>query len=167
VILIALGANLSSETGTPLQTLRASLSALSRSGVTPLRVSRAFETPAWPDPSDPPFVNAVASVETDLDPSALMAVLHQVEDAFGRVRSARNAPRSLDLDLIDYEGRVESGALILPHPRMETRGFVLIPIADIAPDWRHPVSRKPVADLIGALDAGQRAAIKVLGALWE
>jgi 2-amino-4-hydroxy-6-hydroxymethyldihydropteridine diphosphokinase len=167
VILIALGANLSSEYGTPLQTLRASLLALSQRGVRPVRVSRGFQTPAWPDPSDPPFVNAVAAVETDLEPSALMAVLHQVEDAFGRVRTARNAPRRLDLDLIDYDGRVESGALILPHPRVETRGFVLIPIADIAPDWRHPVSGKCVADLIGALDAGARAAITPLGSLRE
>lgn len=167
MILIALGANLSSAAGGPLQTLRTSLSALSQIGVRPLSLSRAFETPAWPDPADPPFVNAVAAVETALDPAALMAALHQQEQMFGRVRSQANAPRTLDLDLIDYDGRVETGALTLPHPRMERRGFVLIPLADIAPDWRHPVSRKSVSELIGALSDAERAAIVPLGSLQD
>jgi 2-amino-4-hydroxy-6-hydroxymethyldihydropteridine diphosphokinase len=167
VILIALGANLSSAAGEPLHTLRVSLSNLSQKGVRPVSVSRAFETPAWPNPADPPFVNAVAAVETALDPAALMAELHRQEEMFGRVRSAANAPRTLDLDLIDYAGRVETGALTLPHPRMASRGFVLIPLADIAPDWRHPVSGKRVSDLIAALADTERASIVPLGPLQD
>ena len=167
MILIALGANLSSAAGEPLHTLRASLSNLSQSGVRPVAVSRAFETPAWPNPADPPFVNAVAAVDTALDPAALLAELHRQEDIFGRVRSQANAPRTLDLDLVDYAGRIETGALTLPHPRIESRGFVLIPLADIAPDWRHPVSGRSVSDLIAALAEAERAAIVPLASLQD
>ncbi|HUO93973.1 MAG TPA: 2-amino-4-hydroxy-6-hydroxymethyldihydropteridine diphosphokinase, partial [Rhizomicrobium sp.] len=119
-------------------------------------VSKFFITPAWPDPNDPSFVNAVARIRTDLAPKALLDVLHAVEAAFGRERGARNAPRPLDLDLIDYDGRVEDGPPELPHPRAAERGFVLIPLADIAPGWRHPVSGKTVETLIAGLSQGQR-----------
>jgi len=159
VILIALGANLPSHAGAPERTLRASLDMLSRNGVVPVSVSRIYATPAWPDPADPPFVNAVAAVETELAPDELMAELARTERAFGRVRSARNAPRTLDLDLIDYDGRIGRGALMLPHPRLESRGFVLIPLADVAPDWRHPVTGRSVKELIAALPERDRAAV--------
>jgi len=90
-------------------------------------------------------------VRTELSPAALMATLHDIEKSFGRKRSAPNAPRSLDLDLIDYDGRVEVGPPVLPHPRMATRAFVLVPLANVAPGWRHPVSSKTVEELIAAL----------------
>ena len=162
VILIALGANLPSRAGTPEQTLRASASALGEKGVTVVAASRLYRTPAWPDPHDPPFVNAMLRVETTLAPAELMAVLHEIEAAFGRTRSVVNAPRTLDLDLIDYNGRIEMGALMLPHPRLGTRGFVLLPLADVAPQWRHPVSGRTVQDLIAALPESERAAITML-----
>jgi 2-amino-4-hydroxy-6-hydroxymethyldihydropteridine diphosphokinase len=121
-------------------------------------LSRLYRTPAWPDPSEPAFVNAVASVETPFSPRKLLQLLHETETAFGRTRSARNAPRTLDLDLIDYQGRVERGPPMLPHPRMATRGFVLIPLADVAPGWRHPLSGLCVTDLIAALPNSERHA---------
>ena len=89
----------------------------------------------------------------------LMGVLHNVENAFGRERAAKNAPRTLDLDLIDYEGRMEDGPPILPHPRMTERAFVLIPLADAAPGWRHPQTDASLADLIAALPNEERAAV--------
>jgi len=163
VILIALGANLSSHAGTPEQTLRASRAVLCEKGVAVISASRIYKTPAWPDPKAPPFVNAMLRVQTGHSPAALMAVLHAVESEFGRTRSVVNAPRPLDLDLIDYNGRIETGALTLPHPRLETRGFVLLPLADVAPDWRHPVSGRSVQELIAALPEHERAAITMLG----
>lgn len=166
MILIALGSNLPSHAGTPERTLRESLRMLSQNCVTPVAVSRGFATPAWPDPSDPPFVNAVAAVETNLDPAALMACLAATEDVFGRARSVRNAPRTLDLDLIDYDGCVMKGAPTLPHPRVEARAFVLIPLGDVAPDWRHPVSGRGLADMIEALPQAERGAVRPLGPLW-
>lgn len=166
VILIALGANLPSHAGRPEETLRASMNALSQNGVMPLAVSRAFETPAWPDPADPAFVNAVARIETALDPAALMDLLAKTEVAFGRERSRPNAPRALDIDLIDYDGRIEAGPPILPHPRAHLRAFVLIPLADVAPDWCHPVSGNSVDDLLAAVPQADRRGVRPLGSLW-
>ena len=160
MILIALGSNLSSRAGTPAQTLRAALDGLAKNGVVPFAVSQFYRTPAWPDPNDPAYVNAVAAVKTELAPVDLMTRLQVTELAFGRERSARNAPRTLDLDIVDYDGRVEEGPPILPHPRIEGRGFVLIPLRDVAPDWRHPVSGKSVAQLIDALPAEVIASVR-------
>ena len=158
VILLGLGANLpSARGGSPRETLLAALKALEAEGVRVLARSRWYDSAAWPDPSQPRYWNAVAAVETALDPVSLLALLHRVEESFGRVRGARNAPRTVDLDLLDYEGRVRNGpeAPVLPHPRMAERGFVLLPLRDIAPDWHHPVSGASVDALISALPAGQ------------
>jgi 2-amino-4-hydroxy-6-hydroxymethyldihydropteridine diphosphokinase len=152
MILIALGANLPSQAGQPAQTLAAALSSLRERGVEIRAVSAFYQTSAWPDPNDPPFLNAVAEIGTRLQPIALMKLLHGVETDFGRKRSAPNAPRSLDIDLIDYDGRMEEGPPTLPHPRMGDRGFVLVPLRDIAPAWRHPVSGKTAAELLSGLE---------------
>jgi 2-amino-4-hydroxy-6-hydroxymethyldihydropteridine diphosphokinase len=163
VILIALGANLPFSGAAPEETLRASLRLLSHNGAKVISVSRFFVTPAWPDPSDPPFVNAAAMVATALAPQAMMELMHGIESRLGRVRGKCNAPRSLDLDLLDYGGQVGVGPPILPHPRMENRGFVLIPLADIAPGWVHPLSRRSVHELIAALPPADRDAVRPLG----
>jgi 2-amino-4-hydroxy-6-hydroxymethyldihydropteridine diphosphokinase len=151
MILIALGANLPSRSGDPQATLRTALVTIERRGVIVEQVSRFYRSEAWPNPSDPPYVNAVARVRTALSPAELLHLLHAVEEEFGRVRGERNAPRTLDLDLIDYDGRVEQGPPELPHPRAASRAFVLLPLCDIAPVWRHPVSGTSVSELIAAL----------------
>jgi 2-amino-4-hydroxy-6-hydroxymethyldihydropteridine diphosphokinase len=151
VILIALGANLPSPAGKPVDTLNAALAGFPGRSITTEKRSGFYRSPAWPDPSDPPFINAVAAVRTNLSPSALLATLHEVERFFGRERSEPNAPRTLDLDILDYEGRVEQGPPVLPHPRMEGRAFVLLPLRDVAPGWLHPVSGRSISELIAAL----------------
>jgi 2-amino-4-hydroxy-6-hydroxymethyldihydropteridine diphosphokinase len=156
MIVIALGANLPSRVGAPRATLQAALAQLSAHGVHVVRVSFCYTTMAWPERSDPPFVNAVAQVETRLSPPELMALLQRTEISFGRAPAAKNAPRTLDLDLLDYEGRIETGPPELPHPRLASRAFVLVPLADIAPDWRHPVTGKTVDELIAALPPDAR-----------
>ena len=156
MILIALGANLRSSAGEPAATLQAALAALETRGADVQAVSKFYATPAWPDPNDPPFVNAVAHIETALPPRELLATLHDIEMAFGRRRSERNAPRTLDLDLLDYDGRIETGPPELPHPRMAQRGFVLIPLADVAPGWRHPITGRSLQSLIADLSQEQR-----------
>jgi 2-amino-4-hydroxy-6-hydroxymethyldihydropteridine diphosphokinase len=157
MILIALGANLPSHAGAPADTLVAALREIEQSGIAIEAVSPFYVSPAWPDPADPSFVNAVARVRSLLAPADLLARLHAVEEHFGRKRGLRNAPRTLDLDLLDYDGRIEGGPPVLPHPRIEARGFVLVPLADIVPEWRHPVSGSSVGELIAALPEDQRA----------
>ena len=151
-ILIALGANMPSRAGPPSQTLYAALAALAAANIAILETSSFIETAAWPDPSEPPFVNAAASLRTNLQPIALLEVLHGIETDFGRVRSRRNAPRTLDLDLIAYGGLVLNGdRLTLPHPRIAERRFVLQPLAEIAPCWRHPLTGKTASEMLAVL----------------
>jgi 2-amino-4-hydroxy-6-hydroxymethyldihydropteridine diphosphokinase len=154
MILIALGANLPSRAGAPELTLGATLAAIRRRGVGTGPVSHFYRTPAWPEPVDPWFVNAAAGLTTRLGPLQLLELLHDVETEFGRNRSGeakRNAPRALDIDLLDYHGVIQSGPPELPHPRIAERAFVLVPLRDVAPKWTHPVSGKCVSDLIAAL----------------
>ena len=151
MILIALGANLPSPAGKPADTLNAALAGFAVRSITIEKRSGFYQSLAWPNPSDPPFINAVAAVRTNFSPSALLAALHEVEDSFGRKRAEPNAPRTLDLDILDYDGKVEHGPPVLPHPRMEGRAFVLFPLRDVAPDWRHPVSGRSISELISAL----------------
>lgn len=125
-------------------------------------VSSLYETPAWPDPADPPFVNAVAAIETALPPEALLQALHAVEAGFGRRRRKRNAPRTLDLDLLAYgdlrrpqDEAGDKAGPILPHPGIGSREFVLAPLAEIAPHWRHPVTGETASAMLAALPSRQ------------
>ena len=158
-IFIGLGANLAHEHyGSPRQTLEAALAELGRRGVRTLRVSPWYRTAPIPASDQPWYVNAVAEVATDLAADALLAELHAVEAAFGRARTVANAARPIDLDLLDFKGEVATGGpgrATLPHPRMAGRAFVLRPLADLAPDWRHPVTGQPIRELLEALPAGQ------------
>jgi 2-amino-4-hydroxy-6-hydroxymethyldihydropteridine diphosphokinase len=159
MILVALGANLPGPAGGPRAQLQAALVELDRMGVRVRRVSRFWRTPAWPDPWEPAFVNAVAEVESALAPAALLAVLHAIEARLGRRRGRANAPRPIDLDLIDHHGLVtrDGSVPVLPHPRLAERAFVLLPLADVAPGWRHPVSGLGIRELVAALPPDAKA----------
>lgn len=178
--MIALGANLPSQAGTPEQTLRAALSALRADDVEVSARSRFYRTPCFPAGAGPDYVNAAVSVVTTRDAQGLLAHLHAVEARFGRARAQRWGMRTLDLDLLalgdsvlpdagtqaswrnlapEQQQRRAPDQLILPHPRLQDRGFVLIPLADIAPDWRHPLSGQTVRQMRDALEPEQTAGI--------
>ena len=158
-IIVALGGNLAEPGGTVAGRLSAAVERLAEQGVRTVRRSGLWRSAAWPDPADPSFLNAAALVETDLRPDALLAVLHGTEAALGRVRTgAANAPRPIDLDLVAYGREIQAGALVLPHPRAAERLFVMGPLAEIAPDWRHPVSGLSAAALARAATVGRDAA---------
>lgn len=162
MILIGIGANLPSHHGPPQQTCEAALSALSEAGIAVCRHSRWYESPPEPVSEQPWYVNGVAELDTEIDPPALLAALHQIEAHFGRDEAARaekNAARPLDLDLLCYHKRLVAAPNrpILPHPRMHRRAFVLLPLRELDPAWRHPGSGAALDDLIADLPSGSTA----------
>lgn len=159
-VLIGLGANLSHPRyGGPRATLEAALTRLGACEVRILTRSRWYRSAPVPASAQPWFVNGVAALETNLEPAALLARLHKLEADFGRRREQRNAARILDLDLLDYQGRISGPGELpeLPHPRLAGRAFVLLPLAEVAPGWRHPVSGQRIEALIADLPPEQRA----------
>jgi 2-amino-4-hydroxy-6-hydroxymethyldihydropteridine diphosphokinase len=159
VILIGIGGNLeSARFGPPRDTLSAALEALKEERIRILTRSGWYQTEPVPRSDQPWFVNAVVSLTTELEAKDLLAVLQATERQFGRVRGEPNAPRILDLDILDYHGELMNAAsLVLPHPRLHERRFVLIPITEIAPDWRHPILGLTAAQLLARLSSEQRA----------
>ena len=181
--LIALGSNQTFEYIQPFELIEEAINYLGDRKLRITCTSRLYQTPAFPRESGPDFINAVVSADTKLRPEEVIAVLHDVERALGRDRRKRWAPRTLDLDLIDCSGVVlpdletyqrwvdaapevqQSEApeqLILPHPRLQDRGFVLLPLRDVAPDWTHPVTGETVDALISRLDEKDIAEMKPL-----
>ncbi|OFX03180.1 MAG: 2-amino-4-hydroxy-6-hydroxymethyldihydropteridine diphosphokinase [Alphaproteobacteria bacterium RIFCSPHIGHO2_12_FULL_66_14] len=156
---IGAGANLAHPTyGSPRETLEAAFGDLAGRGAQILRVSPWYRTAPVPASDQPWYQNAVIDVGTDLSPDKLLAALHEVEQAFGRVRTVANAARVIDLDLLDFRGEIALGGpgrATLPHPRLAERAFVLRPLADLAPQWRHPVTGVPIRALLAALSADQ------------
>jgi len=179
--LIALGANLGGSTGKNVEAIRVAIGMIERAGIKAIMTSDLWRTPAFPADSGPDFVNACAQLETALTPQELLTVLHDVEARLGRVRGARWAARVIDIDLLAAGAQIlpdrptlerwmtlppeeqrhhAPDALILPHPRLHERAFVLVPLAQIAPDWEHPVLKKTVRALEMALDPAERAQIR-------
>lgn len=156
MILVAIGANLpAAGFASPLATCEAAVERLAAEpGVAVLARSRWYESEPVPPSGQPWYVNGMVQVATGLGPCDLLARLHAIEASFGRVRRVRNEARPLDLDLIDHDGTVRDGTAggpVLPHPRAHERAFVLLPLAELAPGWRHPVSGAGVAALLPAL----------------
>jgi 2-amino-4-hydroxy-6-hydroxymethyldihydropteridine diphosphokinase len=161
MIYIGLGGNLASRLGPPQATVEAALAAFPAGGITVVRRSRLYRSAPVPPSNQPWFINAVAEIETTLDAKSVLQKLEALELSLGRVRLQRNEARIIDLDLLDYRGLIRANPLdppVLPHPRMTTRAFVLYPLAEIAPNWRHPVSGASIGALIAALDKSQEIA---------
>ncbi len=157
-IVVALGSNLNGEWASSISVLATVKARFSGIGLKISDCSSYWRSSAWPDATQPDYINAVALVETCLDPEALLRALHALEAEFGRVRTAPNAPRVLDLDLIAYGRTVQAdAALTLPHPRAADRRFVMGPLAEIAPTWRHPVSGERADQLASAARVGADA----------
>jgi len=154
MILVALGSNQNGPWGNPHQTVRRALAWLDRDGLQLVAASRLLVSLPFGKTNQPPFVNAVARIATHLPPPALLARLHAIERAAGRRRLVRWGPRSLDLDLLDYHGLIRQGRArpLLPHPGIAERIFVLKPIAEIAPRWKHPVLHATARVLLRRLD---------------
>lgn len=185
-LLIALGANLPQDGAPPKATLTAAIAALAEAGLGDVSVSRFYATPCFPAGAGPDYVNAAlaAPCPEGWDADRVLALLHEVENRFGRKRETRWGMRTLDLDLIAMgdavlpdlatydrwrkldpalQAKAAPDRLILPHPRLQDRAFVLVPLADVAPDWVHPVLGLTVAAMRDVLPAETRAEVVPLG----
>jgi len=183
--LVAFGANLPFEGETPEKTIAKALKAIAGEGLSVLAVSRFFATPCFPAGAGPDYVNAAAVLEADreIDAMSIMQRLHRVEEDFGRIREQRWGMRTLDVDLLalgdsvlpdaatqddwralapEAQARRAPDRLILPHPRLQDRAFVLVPLADVAPGWEHPRLGLTVRQMLAALPAADREAVKPL-----
>lgn len=180
---LAFGGNLPSDVGSTRETIAAALANLGEAGARIVRQSRYYETPCFPAGAGPNYVNLTVVVATTCEPDEFLAQLHDIEAKFGRTRETRWAGRTLDIDLLSFEDRVfpdletyeywadlplavqmkaAPSQLILPHPRIQDRGFVLIPLCDVWPDWMHPVLGKTAQMLRDALPAIEIKGIKPL-----
>lgn len=181
--LIALGGNMPSEVGDPMQTISAATRQFRNFGLRLRALSGFYATPCFPLGAGPDYVNAAASVTSDLDPQGILDALHHIEARFGRARKQRWGQRTLDLDLvalgdqilpnretqdhwralpIGEQARTSPERLVVPHPRLQDRGFVLVPLADVAPAWIHPILNRSVLQMLDDLPDADRAEIKRL-----
>lgn len=178
--LVAFGGNLDSKVGKPLETLHAAVDELSVSGVNILNISRFYATPCFPAGAGPDYVNGALEAESPLEPTAFLALLNRIEAQFGRVRDGRWTGRTVDLDVIacgqailpdaatqtlwrrmppDEQQRQTPDRLILPHPRLQDRAFVLVPLMDVAPHWRHPLLGATISEMCADLPVEERRSV--------
>lgn len=182
--LVAVGSNMPSPAGSVVDTVGIALKLLSEiESIHVSAQSRLFQTPAYPAGAGPDFINAVVAIESDLGPTDILAALHALEKHLGRTRMERWESRMIDLDLLAFGDCILPDAtiqaqwmnmesneqlvktpeqLILPHPRLHQRGFVLVPLLDIAPDWQHPVLDLSVKEMVARLAADDLAGIVAL-----
>lgn len=177
--LIAIGSNAASHDISAQSFVVGAIKSLGELG--PIRISRLFQSPAFPPGSGPDFVNAVCTLQTKLRAEPLLQTLHRIEAESGRVRRERWAARVLDLDLLSWDAivspseavvrewmdlpldrqrREAPAEMILPHPRIQDRGFVLGPLMDVAPEWCHPLTGLTVAEMWAALPDEARAGLE-------
>ena len=155
---IGIGANLAPDGfASPQEGLRAAMGWLADRGQVIVTRSSWYQSAPVPISDQPDFINAVLQITSPLPAEELLTLLNEAEAAFGRVRNQRNEARVLDLDIIDFGGQIiATDRLISPHPRAAIRAFVLLPLAEIAPDWEHPLTGEPIARLIEQLPADQQ-----------
>ncbi|MCC0071745.1 MAG: 2-amino-4-hydroxy-6-hydroxymethyldihydropteridine diphosphokinase [Rhodobacter sp.] len=179
--MLALGSNAFDDLGTNVALVKDAVEKIKRAGFKNLRLGHLYATPAFPAGAGPDFVNACATAESPLSPTEALAALHAIEAEMGRVRTVRWGQRVIDLDLLAAGDRVmpdvatfrhwmglpladqmrlAPGELIVPHPRLHERGFVLVPLADVAPDWVHPILGRSVRQMLAGLDPAETAEIR-------
>jgi len=125
-----------------------------------LKLSSFYESVSWPDPKNPKFLNIVIKISTKLTEFRLLKICKEIENALGRKKNKKNAPRECDVDIIDYKGKKTKDKIILPHPRMHKRNFVLFPLYEIDKNWIHPKSKLHIKKLLNLLSNEDIKSIK-------
>ena len=167
MILLSLGSNLPSKFGDSKNTILKCYEFFNNNDIKILKKSSFYETFAIPNKSDPKFVNSVISVETRFSAEELIKYILKVEEKFDRKREQINAPRTCDIDIVDFNSKIinifnKNISLEIPHPRLEQRSFVLYPIREIDKNWKSPLSGKKIDQLIENLDAETKKNITII-----
>ena len=156
---LAIGSNL----GNKIENIERAKFELQYNKIRIIKSSSNFESESWPNKSYPKYINIVIEIKTNFTPLELLKVCNLIETKLGRKRYLKNAPRSCDIDIVDYEQNIlslNSGNLILPHPRMSKRNFVLLPLFEINKSWKHPKSKVNIVNLINSLPVKDLRSIK-------
>ena len=122
--------------------------------------SNIYESLSWPNPNKPKFFNVILEISSNLSPLKLIDTCKEIEIDLGRKKRSKNAPRECDIDIIDYYNQKIKGKIILPHPRMHERNFVLLPLYELNKDWKHPILKQPIKKLILSLSNKDLRSIK-------
>ena len=156
LIYLAVGSNL----GNKKNNIEKAKFKLIENNITIINSSSFYQSNSWPNPNNPYFLNVVLKISTNLEPSKLLKICKKIEVSLGRIKSVKNSPRICDIDILDYSKKKLTGNLILPHPRMHRRNFVLIPLFELNKHWIHPISKKDIKSLILSLSNSDMRSIK-------
>jgi 2-amino-4-hydroxy-6-hydroxymethyldihydropteridine diphosphokinase len=155
-IYLGIGSNL----GNKITNIEKAKSFLLENNINFVSISSYYETPSWPNPRNPKFINIVLKINTLLKPIELLNLCKSIETKLGRKKSPKNSPRECDIDIIDYNGLILKNKLILPHKMMHTRNFVLLPLFEIEKEWVHPIINANIKKLILSLPDSDIRSIK-------
>tara|TARA_B100000963_G_C22617039_1_gene667913 strand:+ start:1364 stop:1876 length:513 start_codon:yes stop_codon:yes gene_type:complete len=159
MIYLNIGSNLPFELDKKIKNIEKSVNLLSNY-VNIKKISKLYLTPSYPDKSKPKFINLCISIETSISINRLLSILKKIEKKMGRVRRYKNSPRTCDLDIIDFKRKIiNNNSITVPHPRLHLRNFVLYPLKDISPNWKHPILNKKIDQLINKLNLKSRLEI--------
>ena len=156
---LAIGSNL----GSKIRNIEITKVELEKYKIKILKSSSNYKSESWPDPSMPNYINIIIKIKTSLTPLELLRICNLTELKLGRVRGKKNIPRTCDIDIIDYDKKILNGKnnqLILPHPRMCKRNFVLLPLFEVDKSWKHPKSKINIVNLINSLPVNDLRSIK-------
>ena len=156
---LAIGSNL----GNKIRNIDLAKFELEKNKIKILKSSSNYKSESWPNPDNPNYINIIIKVKTSLAPLELLKICNMIETKLGRVRSKKNAPRTCDIDIIDYDKKIlneKNNKLILPHPRMNKRNFVLLPLFEIEKSWKHPKSKINIVNLVNSLPVKDLRSIK-------
>ena len=158
IIYLSVGSNL----GNRKKNIEKTKFELYSKGINIIKFSNYYETLSWPNPKNPKFYNIVLKVSSDLKVLELLKICKQIEISLGRKKAPKNSPRTCDIDIIDYNQKVNVNGINVPHPRMHQRNFVLIPLFEIEKTWKYPNSKRYIKNLIFSLSNSDIRSIKLV-----
>ena len=157
MIFLGIGSNLDSKFGDRYNNIRRTLKLIQEEKIVVKKISKFYETPSYPNKKNPKFINIVIEIEYNLDPEMLLKKIFLIEKKMERKRNTKNEPRTCDIDIIDFKGLIKNQKnVVLPHPKMHKRNFVLFPLKEICPNWTHPITNENIDILIKNLSHSAR-----------